>query len=185
MSTRRTDDGTYPDVEEELEKLEERARASDDDVPGPYRAVADAERAAREPLETEHDDEPAPIAAVGGDLELLIRRAEVRVDPIYIEGPSSEVVSFVLEDFADGSSEIVVLALDGDDAELELARMNARAFFGAIDRLRAFGVDPNPPRERTVGDVHAALEGLVRDAGPAVVRALGLNPLRPVPGGKR
>jgi hypothetical protein len=243
MSTRRTDDGTYPNVDEELAKLEERALGergarepygpavppqvrelinesyrspvgiAGADVAGPYRAVADAERAARaarEPLETEEhdagDERRGACARCGAtldsrarclnatciagtsadeDLERVVRRAEVRLDPIYIEGPSSEAVALVLEDFADGSSELVVLALDGDEAELEIARVDAALVFSAIDRLRAFATNPNPPRERTLGDVNRAIESLLADAGPVLLRAIGVSPLRPIPGGRK
>jgi hypothetical protein len=194
MTDRRTDDGTYPNVEEELAKIDDRAAAAAD-VPGPYRAVADAERAAREPLETEHDDAPrAELAGGDDDVDELVRRAEVRLEPITCSDESAMSVSIALEDFADGARELVVLAIDENDAEAELARVDARALFAAIDRLRAFGVDPNPPRERTPSDVHAALEGLVGELAPAILAAVGVrpppapprppSPLRPVPGGR-
>lgn len=201
MSTRRTDDGTYPNVEEELEKLEARARAVDD-VPGPYAAVAELERqgrAAREPIDAEHDDAPssssAPPAASDGDddeedLERPTRRAEVRVEAVDWLADIDETTEWIviaLEEYEDGRRHVVISAVGVDEngVDTEFVRFPASAIFHAIDRLRAFGADPNPPRERTMGDVHAALEELIADAGPAIVRALGISPLRPVPGGKK
>lgn len=200
---RRTDDGTYPDVEEARTKNDARELGRETGVQvitdealeetGPYVAVADAESAAREPLETERDDASRDELAdegddaddIGGDERDIVRRAEVRLDPLYIEGPSAERMCLALEDYADGASEIVIYALDDRDAELELARIEAPVFFAGLDRLRAFAVDPSPPRERTAGDVNAALEGTIAKVAPILERALGVPPLRPVPGGRR